>query len=102
MKDLLRKTLDKKEKLENKIERERLEKIKKIIRISNQIKLDMMRNILDLDSKMFDNKILDWASEFGFTIDGDYLIINKNTVSDFINMMDEQYAMWEKSTDKGE
>jgi len=43
--------------------------------------------------------IFKWAEEFSFTIDGDYLVINKETVSDFIDALDDEYKKW-TSTDK--
>lgn len=59
-----------------------------------------MQNVLHIDKKTFDNKIFIWAREFGFIIDGDYLIINKETVSDFIDALDKQFAIWEKGKEK--
>jgi len=91
----------KKKKLEQeKEEKEKLEKIKKMMSVSTRINLDRMQNVLDMDKKTFDNKIFEWAEEFGFTIDGDNLIINVNTVSDFIEALDKQFASWEKGKEK--
>ena len=56
----------------------------------------MMRESLNLDKKTFLDKIYDWAEEFGFRIDGDFLKINQDTVSDFIDALDKQFSSWEK------
>ncbi len=80
-----------------KLERKTLEKIKQIMRVSTRISLDRMQEALDIDNKTFNDKIFDWAEEFEFTIDGDYLVINKETVSDFIDSLDRQFDMWEKA-----
>lgn len=72
-----------------------LEKLKKILKVSVRIKMEQMRNILEMDQKTFDKKIIDWADEFGFTIDGDYISISKESVDDFINALDAQFKSWE-------
>ena len=59
-----------------------------------------MQNVLDMEKKTFDNKIFEWAREFDFIIDGDNLVINKDTVSDFIDALDKQFASWEKGKEK--
>lgn len=87
----------KKREKEEKLEKESLEKIKKIIKVSTRIKLDMLIDALKMDTQTFNEKIFEWAEKFGFTIDGDYLITNIDTVSDFIDELDKQFAIWEKS-----
>ncbi len=81
--------------------KERIEKLKKIIKVSDEIKLDMMRKSLDLDEKTFLDNIYDWAEEFSFRIKGDLLIINQATVDDFINALDGQFSEWERSEKTG-
>jgi len=71
---------------------DRLEKIKKLMKVSTRFKLDMLREILNMDSHTFNYKIIDWAEEFGFTIDGDYLIIKKDMVSDFLDALEKQFV----------
>lgn len=82
------------------MERDALDKIKQMIRVSTRINLDRMQDALDMDNKTFNDKIFDWAEEFEFIIDGDYLIINKETISDFIDSLDRQFAMWEKAEEE--
>lgn len=79
-----------------KLEKDLIEKIKKIIKVSTRFRLDMMRDILGIDEIIFNDKILNWARDFNFKIDGDYLIINKDTALDFINELEKQFKMWEK------
>ena len=71
-----------------------------MMEVSTRINLDRMQNVLNMDKKTFDNKIFEWARDFNFTIDGDNLIINKETVSDFIDALDKQFASWEKGKEK--
>ena len=68
-----------------------IDKLKRVLNVSNSIKMDQLRNILDLESKTFDTQILEWAEEFEFVIDGDYIIINKNTIDSFIDQLDKQF-----------
>jgi len=79
-----------------KLERDFIEKIKKIIKVSTRFRLDMMRDILGIDEIIFNDKLLNWARDFNFKIEGDYLIINKDTALDFINELERQFKMWEK------
>lgn len=72
-----------------------IEEIQRMIKVSTRIKLEMMRHALNMDLKTFNGKIFKWAEDFGLTIDGDYLIINKETISDFIDELDRQFKTWE-------
>jgi len=73
---------------------ETLEKIKQIIQVSDRIKLDMMKSALKIDTSTFNEKVFDWAAKFGFTISGDEIIINKDTVNEFMDALDEQFTAW--------
>jgi len=72
------------------------EKLKKVLNVSVKIKMDQMRDILKMDQTTFNDKIIEWAEEFGFIIDGDYVNVNKESVEDFINALDAQFEVWEK------
>jgi len=80
------------------LEKKRIEKIKSMIRVSNRIKLEMMRVALEMDEKNFADKVFEWAKKFDFVIDGKYLIVNDEKVNDFIlslrvNEMDDTYKV---------
>jgi tetratricopeptide (TPR) repeat protein len=77
------------------IERENIEHIKKLMQVSTKVKLDRFQDGLGMNNKDFNRKIVDWAVEFGFTIDGDYVIVNKSTIDDFIIALDHQFKDWE-------
>ena len=79
-----------------------LEKLKKMLKVSNSIAMEQMRNILDIDKKEFDKKIVDWAEQFGFTIDREYVNVKKETVDDFIDMLDSEFKSWESKEKIGE
>jgi len=66
-------------------EREKLDRIKSMIQVSNKLRLDMMRTALEMDDKLFTDKVFQWAKQFNFIIEGDYLLINQDTTTDFLN-----------------
>ena len=70
--------------------------VQRMLKVAHRIKLDMMQNALQLNKREFDRMIFKWAEEFGFIIDGDYLIIQKEEVSDFIEKMEKAFSEWEK------
>jgi len=82
------------------IEEETIKKLNTLIEKSNKVNLNQIKDTLEMDTHTFNNKIIDWADEFNFIIDGDYLVINKDTVSDFIDALDKQFASWEKGKEK--
>ena len=79
-----------------------LEKLKKILKVSVKIKMDQMRDILKMDQTTFNDKIIDWADQFGFIIDGDFINVKKESVDDFIDMLDSQFKSWESKERIGE
>ncbi|MFW9988976.1 MAG: hypothetical protein ACFFC3_09995 [Candidatus Odinarchaeota archaeon] len=82
------------------IERERekkiLEKFKEMISVSSKINLEMMRSALQMNKDEFNSKIFGWAKEYDFTIDNDVLIINQETVSEFIDELNKKFEVWGK------
>jgi len=67
---------------------ENLEEIKRIIKTSTKINLDRMQDVLGMERKNFNKEIFRWAEIFNFKIDGDYLVVNEETVSNFISFLD--------------
>ena len=65
-------------------DREKIARITSMMEVSNKLRLDMVRTALDMDEKLFTQKVFQWAKEFNFLIDGDYLIINEETSKEFI------------------
>ena len=44
-----------------------------------------------MDKTIFNEKIIDWAAQFGFVLDGDYLNIKEETVSEFIDELEKEF-----------
>jgi rRNA maturation endonuclease Nob1 len=65
-------------------EDEKIDRVKSMMEVSNKLRLDMVRMALDMDDKLFTEKVFQWAKQFNFLIDGDYLVINQETALDFL------------------
>ncbi len=66
-------------------EKEKIDRVKSMLEVSNKVRLDMIRTALDMDEKLFTEKVFQWAKRFNFLIDGDFLVINQDTATDFLN-----------------
>ncbi|MGQ4876919.1 MAG: tetratricopeptide repeat protein [Promethearchaeia archaeon] len=66
-----------------------IDEIKNLFRISKKIKIDHLRELLKLNMKDLLHLLINWGEEYQFQIDGDYLIINKNTVKKFLNDLND-------------
>lgn len=76
--------------------------LRNMMEVSTKIKLDRMQSALKMEDHIFNEKIFNWARDFGFTIDGDYLIVNKNTVNDFMDALDKQFKEWKDLERQGQ
>ena len=83
------------------IEETILKKLKKMLSVSDRIRMEQMRKILKMNEDTFNDNIIEWAVEFGFRIDGDYININFNTIDDFIGRLDNQFKIWEHQETTG-
>jgi len=73
----------------------RFDKIKKMISVSSELTFDTMRKTLGMDEGTFLSNIFYWAEEFNFQIEEDVVIINEDSVGDFINMLETKFEQWE-------
>jgi hypothetical protein len=78
-----------------------IEKIRKVMKVSTRVKMNLLRNYLKMNEDLFNEKIFDWAEQFGFTIDGDYLNIGKANVSEFIDELENQFKLWRRKEEDG-
>lgn len=79
-----------------KLNRSIVEKLKKILKVSNRFRLDMLMDLLDMDKKFLNKEIKNLVSDFGLEINENYLIIKNDTISDFIDALFLQFNEWEK------
>ena len=60
------------------------------MKVSTRVKLDRLQEVLNIERTQFNNKIFEWAEEFDFKIDGDYLVVNQDTLSRFISSLTDK------------
>src|SRR5271157_3012712 len=70
------------------------DQLRKIIKVSTRIRQDQLRKLLKTDEDTFNERIIEWAEEFGFKIDGDYVAFGGGDMDAFIQSLDQQFAEW--------
>lgn len=81
-----------------------IDRLNNVANVSTQIRLDMLRNILNIkieNKEYFDSKIFEWAYEYGFRIDGDFLVFEKDAMKKFIISLEKEFEDW-YNNEKGE
>jgi WD40 repeat protein len=71
------------------------QKIQRLLSVSTRVRIDMLRDYLQMDKVDFTGQLVDWAVEYGFTIDGDYINIEGGNVNGFMKNLDAMYTSWE-------
>lgn len=66
------------------------ENLKSLLRISKRIRLDMIQEILKVNKESLLRTIINWGNKHYCEIDGDYLIINKETLAQFIEDLNQE------------
>ena len=80
----------------------RINKLKKLVQVSERLKVSQMAQILNMDEAKLYDRIVDWAVDFGFTIDEDIVKFSGGRKDDFIAAMDGAFADWGKKTETKE
>lgn len=71
------------------------DKLKRIMQVSNKIRLDMLRDLLEMDQNTFENKLLIYMKQFGTEIEDNYIIVNKDTLAELLSDLDEKREGWD-------
>lgn len=74
-------------------ENEAIEQLKSLMRVSKRVRITDIQDILEKNRKELLPMLVDWAEDYGLEIDGDYLILNKDCLSDFLNDIDNLVAI---------
>jgi len=85
-------------------ERESIEQIQKMMKVSSKIRLIDVIKTLDIEEKTFYQNIWDWAEKYNLKIDGDFITIEESEIDPFMEHLDKQFELWkekEKSNEKG-
>ena len=67
------------------VKHSRKERVRETVRETSKVELGVMRKILRLDKKTFSKDIVSWSEEYGYNIEGNYVIIPEDKVTNFIN-----------------
>ncbi len=73
-----------------------LDRLKKLVQVSKSLKVSQMAQILDLSEKELYQRIVDWAAEFGFTLDQDVVDFSSGKKDTFLAALDKEFATWGK------
>ncbi|MHA1734280.1 MAG: hypothetical protein ACTSU5_20265 [Promethearchaeota archaeon] len=75
-----------------------LEKLKKLVRVSDSLRVEQMARILGLDEAVLLDKIVDWAYEFGFRIDQDVVrfSVDGSSVEMFVEELEREFRAWDE------
>lgn len=63
--------------------------LKSLLEVSKRVRIDMIQSLLNIEKEEFLDLLIGWCKKYKFEIDGDFLIINKETLPDLINSLDE-------------
>jgi len=76
------------------------EKLKRILSRSTKVRIDMVRDALQLDPTTFNQLIWEWAEILDFKIDGDYIVFDREDLSEHVAHLDEQFQEWDNDKTK--
>jgi len=76
------------------VKQNRKKKVKEIVKKTSKVKLSLIRKVLRMEKKTYLKDIVKWSEEYGYTVEGDYLLIPDNKISNFIEslMQDKPFA----------
>lgn len=63
--------------------------LKNMLQVSKRININMLKEVVGVDSSIFYPNIFNLAAKLGLTVDGDYLDVDKVSVLDFIKVLDD-------------
>ena len=69
--------------------KDRVEKLKSVLSISKRVRFDMIQDILNVNKETLLDIIIIWGKKNYCEIDGDYLIINKESLSQFFEDLNQ-------------
>lgn len=72
----------------DKIDHKSLEKLKNLLKMSNTVKIEMLEEILKIEKPKVIDLIIGWGDKYQFKLDGDYLIINKETLPNLLKELE--------------
>jgi len=72
------------------VKQNRKKKVKEIVKKTSKVELNLIRKVLRMEKKTYLKDIVTWSEEYGYTVEGDYLLIPDKEVSNFIELLMQQ------------
>ncbi len=69
---------------------ENFDQLKSLMLMSNKVRIDLIQEILKITKSELIALLTKWGEKFNFNLDGDYLIINKETLNDLFNELENE------------
>jgi len=79
-------------------EQEHLDKLRKIIKVSNSLEIARLADLLKVDSQFVWDHIIDWAEQFGFRIEENKVIFGQGDTGAFLDELQRQFDTWDGKT----
>lgn len=70
-------------------ESQSLQKLKSLLEVSKRIKIKMLQKLLNIGEEPVLEILIEWGKKYGFEIDGDYIIINKEKLPDLLKSLED-------------
>ncbi|TFF90057.1 MAG: hypothetical protein EU548_04930 [Promethearchaeota archaeon] len=86
-----------------------MSRLRKIADVTTRIQISKLKEILgvnllfeqyEISDALFDQKLYEWAKEYNFKFEKDYILFDKDEILNFINMLENKYRDWENSLKK--
>lgn len=84
------------------VEDDTIEKLKKLIKVSKKLKISQMANLLGIDEQELNRRIMDWADQFGFTINEDIVELDRSRKDDFLTALEGAFTDWNNKAETKE
>nr|MDO8087466.1 hypothetical protein [Candidatus Sigynarchaeum springense] len=75
-------------------ESDHVEKLRKIIKATDRIKVARLADALGIDEKVAWRRVFDWAEQFGFKVDGNAIVFGSGDTARFVDDLDKEFAEW--------
>ncbi len=69
------------------IKKKRKEKIKDVVSQTNKVELRLMGKVLRINKKNLNEQISKWSNEFGYEVEGDYIIVSNEQLPEFNKLL---------------
>ena len=89
-----RKAQDQAERKRAAAEQERMDKLRRIMKVSTSLEIAQLASLLGIDEKDLMDRIIDWAEQFGFQIDGNKVIFGQGNTAAFIDELNAAFGSW--------